>query len=109
MVALAACSGASEGDEDTVAAVTGTIENGDCGASSGTYALSVRYRDEQGETQTIRTEEPWSRSDDNPVDIQSKHFIGENVDLIRVSARRVNCVCTDEENSEPNTNPGDPQ
>jgi len=86
--------------KNTIAAVNGRIENDDCAASSGTWAISIRYRSENGEMHSIRAEEPWSRENSDVVEVQSEHFIGENADLIRVSARKVDCVCTDDADSE---------
>ena len=94
--------------KNTIAAVDGVIENPDCGASSGSYGISVRYRDEAGETHSISSDHTWARDDDQPVTFSSEHVIGENVDLIRVSARRVQCVCA-ESDSTIEDNPGEQQ
>ncbi len=80
---------------NTMASVAGTIENGDCGASSGVYTLSVRYRDENGETQNVEHLEQWQREDDQAYAFEHEYPIGEDVDLIRVRARKIQCICAE--------------
>jgi hypothetical protein len=79
--------------DNTVAHVEGAITNPDCGASSGTYTVSVRHKELNGEVQRNDYEENWSREDDQPFSFVHDYEIGENVDLIRVSARKVVCIC----------------
>jgi len=80
---------------DTIASVTGTIENGDCAASSGDYTILVSIRDEKGESKTLEFNESWQRDDDQPVQLKSEYRIGENVDLVRVRSRQSRCTCAD--------------
>ena len=80
---------------NTTASISGTIENRDCGASGGNYTLSVRFRDEHGEIQTIEREEQWQRENDETFAFEKEYSIGENVDLVRVRARKVVCVCAE--------------
>ena len=80
---------------NAVAKVTGIIENDDCGASSGDYAISVRYRAEDGEVHDIEHPERWRRDNDKAFTFEHEYQIGDNVDLIRVRARKVQCVCTE--------------
>ena len=82
---------------DTEARYNGEITNEDCGASGGTYVISVRYRDASGEVHSVETEHAWRRADDQKVIIDGAQAIGENVDLIRVRARKIQCVCDDVE------------
>lgn len=81
---------------NTLAWAAGTIHTPDCGAASGEYTIAVRYRDEGGQLHTLESNEAWRRDDDQPVRFESKYSIGENVDLIRVRARKIRCVCTPE-------------
>jgi hypothetical protein len=81
---------------NTIARVRGTIENDDCGASSGTYTIAVRYKDEAGEVHNVeQAEEHWQRDDDQPFSFEHEYLIGENVDLIRVRVRKIECVCAE--------------
>ena len=80
---------------NTLADYNGEITNEDCGASGGSYTISVRYRDEAGEIHTIESEHAWQRDDDQTVEFAGQAVIGENVDLIRVRGRKVRCVCTE--------------
>jgi hypothetical protein len=80
---------------NTVAHVEGSISNADCGASGGTYSVSVRYKDGQDGIHRDDHEENWSRGDDQPYKFVHDYEIGENVDLIRVSARKVVCICAE--------------
>lgn len=93
---------------NTEADYNGEIKNEDCGASSGSYTISVRYRDEAGEVHTEETEHMWARDDDQTVIFAGRHLIGDNVDLIRVRARKIQCVCADiEAPAEENIQQGD--
>ena len=78
---------------NTMAAVNGGIKNEDCGPSAGEYTVSVRFRDENGERQSVDFVEQWSREDDQEVLFEGEYFMGENVDLINARARKVSCVC----------------
>lgn len=78
-----------------VATVSGEIQNEDCAASSGTYTMNVRIRDENGELSDLDFEESWQREDDQPIKFEREYAIGNNVDLIRVRTRRMRCVCTE--------------
>ena len=78
---------------NTLASVTGSISNEDCGRSSGTYAIAVRYRNDDGEVFTDEYEEFWSRENDEAVTFEAEYPIPENVDLINLRPRKVRCVC----------------
>ena len=81
---------------NTAAHVEGAITNPDCSASGGTYTVSVRHKDADGEVHRNDHEEDWSREDDQPFTFVHDYEIGENVDLIRVSARKVVCICAEQ-------------
>ena len=82
---------------DTEARYNGEITNEDCAASGGTYVISVRYRDESGEVHSVESEHTWRREDDQKIIFHGAQSIGENVDLIRVRARKIQCVCDEVE------------
>ena len=91
---------------NTTAGVKGQIVNEQCGPSGGTYNLSVRYKDEAGEIRNDEYEESWQRDHDQDIDIEASYPIGDNVDLIRVRARKIVCICAeppDEGNGMDNT------
>ena len=79
---------------NTMAEADGTIHTADCEAASGVYTIAARIKDESGQIHTIENQKSWSRSDDQPVHFSEELFIGENVDLIRVRARKIKCECT---------------
>ncbi len=70
------------------------LHNESCAASSGTYALEVRYRGDDGEVQAIEFEEEWLRSDSEPVTLGKDYYLSENIDVMRVRSRRLRCECT---------------
>jgi hypothetical protein len=78
---------------NTIAEAEGTIHTEDCAAAGGLYTIAARYRDENGEIRNVEREESWARKDDQPVHFAGKLTIGENVDLIRVRARKIKCEC----------------
>ncbi len=78
-----------------IAEVNSTLTNPDCGASSGDYTISVRYRDDDGEMTTDEYQETWEREDPEPIATTKQYEIGDNVDLIRVRSRKLSCACTD--------------
>jgi len=80
---------------DDIATVSGEITNKQCGASSGTYTMNIRYRDQDGDLHELDFEESWQREDDQSVKFKREYAIGENVDLIRIRTRRMRCVCAE--------------
>ena len=80
---------------DTVAHVTGAIENTQCAASGGDYVLAVTIRDAAGEVTTLEFPQQWARSDAEPVKFTHDLPIGPNVDLTNVRTRRLRCTCTE--------------
>ncbi len=80
---------------DAIARVEGQLENESCAASSGKYVIAIRTRNDAGELQTVEFTEAWQRDDNEPVAFSKDYEIGNNVDLVRVSAIRVSCRCTE--------------
>lgn len=80
---------------NTHAHIEGAITNSECAASGGEYVVSVVYLDEEGTRQRDDHTENWSRADAEPFKFAHDYEIGDNVDLIRVSARKVVCICTE--------------
>ncbi len=81
--------------DDTVAKVNGEIKIDGCIKASGKYTISVRYRDDAGDTHNIDFDETWQRSSADPITISHAYPMADNVDLVRVRARRSRCVCND--------------
>ncbi len=79
--------------KNTVAVVESALNNWDCGASGGEYAVLVRFRDENNELQTLEFPETWRRDDDQEVKSVKEYLIGDNVDLVSVRPRKLRCVC----------------
>jgi len=80
---------------DTTAIVNGEIKIDGCTEASGQYTISLRYRDDAGDMHNIDFDETWQRNSIAPVIISHIYPMAENVDLIRVRARRARCVCND--------------
>jgi hypothetical protein len=80
---------------NTIARVTGKIENKVCAASGGEYTLAVNVRDANGEIKTLEFVETWQRLDDKTVEFAKDYPIGENVDLTSVRSRRLRCTCAE--------------
>jgi hypothetical protein len=80
---------------NTVAHVTGAIENTQCAASSGDYVLAVTIRDAKGEVSTLEFPQQWARTDAEPVRFTHELPIGPNVDLQNVRTRRLRCTCAE--------------
>lgn len=72
-----------------------TLDNPDCAASSGSYAVAVKYRDQNNDSQTVEFEETWQRDDDEPLETRKDYYMGDNVDLISVRVRKPKCVCSE--------------
>jgi len=80
---------------DVIARVNMEINNDDCAASSGSYTMSVRLRNDEGEVINLDFDESWQRADDQPILLKREYPIGKDVDLIRVRARKMKCVCAE--------------
>jgi len=79
--------------KDTVAVVNSTLSNTDCDASSGDYTVLVRFKDENNERQSLEYPETWQRDDNKAIESRKEYFIGDNVDLVTVTSRKLRCVC----------------
>ena len=75
------------------ARASGFIENESCPASSGSFVVSIRTRNELGEALTEDHHETWQRSDAAPVAFSKDYPIGENVDLVRIRTLKSTCKC----------------
>ena len=79
----------------TDAHVISTLENEQCAASSGSYVLRIRYRPDEGEMGEVEFAETWSRDDDADVVVEKDYFVGEDLDIRRVSSAKLKCTCTE--------------
>ena len=78
---------------DTKARVDSTIQNLDCGASSGDYTVRLRIRDDNDQLQTIEQVETWARENEEPLESQRTYEIGKDVYLIKVTTAKLSCKC----------------
>lgn len=60
---------------------------------TGGFTVHVRYRHDNGEMLAAEFAEIWSRQADQPVRLSRLHPIGDEVDLIQVRSRGLNCTC----------------
>ncbi|MEY4641026.1 MAG: hypothetical protein RLZZ227_1020 [Pseudomonadota bacterium] len=79
--------------KNTVASVEGTVDNEMCAASSGTYVLSIRTKDDNNTLATQEFTETWARADDQSVSFKADYAIGDNVELVRVRLMKTTCTC----------------
>jgi len=80
--------------KNTLAIVDVVLENPDCAASSGSYTIAVRVRDENSELQTLSFDETWQREHDQSLETRQDYFIGDNVDLVNLRVRKLKCICS---------------
>ena len=80
--------------------VESMLTNGDCGASSGSFVIQIGYRGADRNSQTKEFSETWERSDTNPVAISKDYFVGDDVDILRVRSRKLDCTCTSDESAD---------
>lgn len=76
--------------------VESTLTNADCGASSGSYVIQVRYRGADRQTRSKDFAESWRRTDTAPVLDVKDYYIADDVDIIRVRSRKLDCSCAPE-------------
>lgn len=76
--------------------VESTLTNADCGASSGSYVIQVRYRGADRQTRSKDFAESWTRTDAAPVLDVKDYYIADDVDIIRVRSRKLDCSCAPE-------------
>jgi len=77
--------------------VESTLTNDDCGASSGSYVIQIRYRGPDRQSQRKEFPETWERADSNPVVVEKDYFVADDIDILRVRSRKLDCTCTPEE------------
>lgn len=77
--------------------VESQLTNPDCAASSGSYTIEVRLRDDDGESSKKRFEETWSRADDSAIRLERNYPVGDGVLVTRVRPRKLRCECTVDE------------
>jgi len=81
----------------TEAAVETTIDNPDCAASSGEFTIEATIRaDGQMDSVKLSFPETWSRDNDEPLALEKRYPIGDDVDLLRVKVRKLSCECSEE-------------
>jgi hypothetical protein len=78
----------------THAHVKSTLRNAQCAASSGSYTITIRYRPDEGEQGDVRFEETWSRDDDADVVTEKDYYVGEDLEIRRVSSSNLTCECS---------------
>ena len=88
----------------SVAQVKSTLQNDECAASWGSYVLRVHYLPDEGQRSTIEFEETWVRDNDNDVVTEKDYYIGEDLEIRRISAARLHCECTRPQSVEPSPN-----
>ena len=72
------------------AEVVTNIHTEDCAAAGGNYTLNITVRgDSDTEPRTLNFEESWERNDDAPVETLRLYPIGDDVDLLRIKARKL--------------------
>ena len=79
--------------KNTDVIVNMSLDNPDCAASSGSYAVAVKFRDDENNSQTVEYEETWQREDNQPLQKRQSYYVGENVDVINARVKRPNCIC----------------
>jgi hypothetical protein len=87
---------------DSIARVVSTLAIDDCTAASGTFTVSVRTKDDNGEEKPpLEFEETWQRGGSEDVTVTADYPIGENVELVSVRLRSLTCTCADAEPKAP--------
>jgi hypothetical protein len=74
--------------------VESTLTNDDCDASSGTYAIQIRYRGADRQSQSKEFPETWERADSSSVVMEKDYFVADDIDILRIRARKLDCTCT---------------
>jgi hypothetical protein len=85
----------------THAHVRSTLRNEQCAASSGSYTITIRYRPDEGEQGEVRFEESWSRDDGADVVTEKDYYVGEDLEVRRVSSSNLTCTCTTADEADP--------
>ena len=95
--------------KNDIARVSGEITKDGCLAAHGSYTMTVRYRDEDGEIHDLDFEEQWASDDESPLTFAADYVIGDNVDLVRVRAKRLRCICVEADDAGEDQNPDENQ
>jgi len=95
--------------KNDITRVSGEITKEGCTAAGGDYTMAIRYRDENGEVHDLEFEEQWTSDNVSPVTFEADYTIGENVDLVRVRAKRLRCVCVESDDAGEDLNPDENQ
>lgn len=98
--ACAATLGLEYYQKGTDAHVKSTLKNEQCAASSGSYVIRIRYRPDEGEMGDVEFEETWSRDDDADVVAEKDYFVGEGLEIRRVTSAKLKCECAETEQGE---------
>lgn len=78
----------------SVAHVTGSISVLSCPAGSkGTFDVVAVVKDESGASKPIEFHETWQRPGPSDVPFAGEYAIGDNVELVSVRIRNLNCTC----------------
>ncbi len=99
-IATSACQAAIEIEyyqKGSSAHVESMLTNDDCGASSRTYVIQIRYRGADRQTQSKDFPETWERVDSDPVVAEKDYFVADDVDILRVRSRKLHCTCVPDE------------
>ncbi len=80
--------------------VKSTLKNEQCAASSGSYVLRVRYIPDEGEMGDVEFEETWARDDDADVVTEKDYYVGNDLEIRRVTSARLKCECTEAQSQE---------
>jgi hypothetical protein len=79
---------------NTMARIQGSISIANCPAgSTGKFTIVARVRDESGEVELIEVSKEWQRDDTEDHKFNSDFEIGENVELVSVRLRSLDCTC----------------
>jgi hypothetical protein len=78
---------------NTAARVEMTIKTDDCAAAGGEFKVTVRVKDDNGETKPLEFDGVWQRSDAAAVALTIDYPIGENVELVSARVRGLTCRC----------------
>lgn len=81
---------------NAIARVNSKLEITDCKNASGEFTISLRVRDESGESKTLEFTETWERSDGEDPTFTSDYPLGDNVVLLRARMHNLSCTCADE-------------
>jgi hypothetical protein len=79
---------------DTIARIEGSISIANCPVgSAGDFTILLRVRDQNGEMKSIELDQTWQRDDTEDHKFNADHVIGENVELMSVRLRSLDCTC----------------